>query len=311
MATGAVVTHTYPALGTYTARVTATNSLGQQTATTLVTVVDEPIAGLAAANNGPTALGSPTTLTATLASGTNPTCTWNLGDGSPLFPALCPLPLEPFFLTHTYAAVGSYTAVVTASNYGSTATATTTVLVEEAVAGLQAVNDSPTALGDPTILIASVTAGTDVQYRWDLGDGTVLLLPFLAHVYPALGDYTAVVTASNQVSLLTATTTVHIVPDVPITGLRAHNDGPTPLGRITILSATVTAGSNITYTWALGDGTAGSGAVLTHTYPVLGTYTAVVTASNSVSRSQATTVVTVKWPYAVYLPLVVRNESTR
>ncbi|MBN2257992.1 MAG: hypothetical protein JW704_09230, partial [Anaerolineaceae bacterium] len=34
------------------------------------------------------------------------------------------------------------------------------------------------------------------------------------------------------------------------------------------------------------------------------THTAVVTASNSVGRSQATTVVTVRWPYAIYLPLV-------
>lgn len=62
------------------------------------------------------------------------------------------------------AAVGIYTAVVTASNSLGLVTATTTVVVEKAVAGLHAANDSPTTLGRPTALTATVTAGTHVLY---------------------------------------------------------------------------------------------------------------------------------------------------
>jgi PKD repeat protein len=297
---GALVTHTYPALGPYTAVVTASNSVSLLTATTTVMIVDEPITSLSAASDSPTALGTPTTLSATVVAGGHVVYDWDLGDGAGGSGAL---------LTHTYAAVGAYTAVVTASNVGSTGTATTTVRVEQAVSGLRAVNDSPTALGRPTALAAAVAAGTDVHYRWDLGDGTVLFLPFLAHIYPALGTYTAVVTASNSVSLLTATTAVLIVPDVPIRGLAAANDSPTVLGRPTTLSATVAAGTNVTYTWALGDGTMGAGAVLTHTYAAAGVYTAVVTASNSVGLLRATTPVTVVRPlFSIYLPLAWRGR---
>ncbi len=94
---------------------------------------------------------------------------------------------------------------------------------------------------------------------------------------------------------------------VPISGLRATNDGPTPLGSPTVLTATVDAGTNITYTWAFGDGTIGSGSVVTHIYPAPALYTATVTATNTINTLVSTTQVTVN-PYAIYLPLVFRNH---
>jgi YD repeat-containing protein len=81
--------------------------------------------------------------------------------------------------------------------------------------------------------------------------------------------------------------------DEPIAGLAATNDSPTLAGQLTTLTATVTAGTNVAYTWAFGDGEMGSGSVVTHTYLDAGVYTAVVTASNSVSVLTATTTVTI------------------
>jgi len=55
--------------------------------------------------------------------------------------------------------------VVTAGNTINTLTATTVVTInEEPIAGLAAVNDSPTALGEPTTLTATVTAGDPVAF---------------------------------------------------------------------------------------------------------------------------------------------------
>jgi len=80
------------------------------------------------------------------------------------------------------------------------------------------------------------------------------------------------------------------------------------VGSPTTLTATITAGSHVTYSWAFGDETTGSGAVVTHTYPGAGVYTAVVIASNPVSALTATTTVTITRPgWFVYLPLVVRT----
>jgi PKD repeat protein len=187
-------------------------------------------------------------------------------------------------------------------------TFTTTVTADEAIAGLEATSDSPTVLGDPTTLTATITAGTNVTYTWGLGDGEFGSGAVVAHTYLAPGIYTAVVTAGNSVSELTATTTISIT-DAPVAGLAASNDSPTLLGSVTTLTATTTGGSNVTYTWGFGDGAYGRGEVVLHTYPDVGVYTAVVTASNSVSLLTATTTVTIFGSYRyIYLPVVIKDR---
>ena len=69
--------------------------------------------------------------------------------------------------------------------------------------------------------------------------------------------------------------------DVTITGLSATNDGPTTIGDTTMLSASVSTGTNVAYLWDFGDTHTGSGAVVAHTYAAPGDYIATVTASNS------------------------------
>jgi PKD repeat protein len=119
------------------------------------------------------------------------------------------------------------------------------------------------------------------------------------------GMYTAVVTASNSVSTITATTTVTV--DDSISGLAASNSSPTVLGGSTAFTATVVSGTNVLYTWDFGDGNTGTGATANHSYLAAGVYTAVVTATNSISVLVAHTVVTIEPPeYLVYLPLIAR-----
>ena len=108
----------------------------------------------------------------------------------------------------------------------------------------------------------------------------------MINTYEDVGFYTAIVTAVNRVSAVTATTAVTIT-DIPISGLVATNDSPTALGNTTTLSASVTDGTNATFFWAFGDGTTGNGGLVTHVYPDAGEYTAVVTASNSANELQS------------------------
>jgi parallel beta-helix repeat protein len=84
------------------------------------------------------------------------------------------------------------------------------------------------------------------------------------------------------------------VQDTPINGLTATNDGPQPDHNPVVLTATVSGGSNVSYTWDPGDGSAPqNGRVVTQTYTSPGTYTAVVTATNSVGQETASTEVTI------------------
>jgi uncharacterized repeat protein (TIGR01451 family) len=116
-------------------------------------------------------------------------------------------------------------------------------------------------------------------------------------------------TVSDRYPLDNHTTVTVTVGDVAITGLSATNDSPTAIGTPTGLEAFVTAGTNIVYTWAFGDGTTGTGNPIAHTYPTTGTYTAVVTATNSVSQMTATTTVEIVEWYRLYLPLVMRKSA--
>jgi hypothetical protein len=65
-------------------------------------------------------------------------------------------------------------------------------------------------------------------------------------------------------------------PAMPISNLSATNDSPTTFGQMTTFTATVSAGSGISFTWDLGEQTAGGRQVVTHTYSATGSYTAVV-----------------------------------
>jgi PKD repeat protein len=168
-----------------------------------------------------------------------------------------------------------------------------TVVVEaKPIEGLTAINDSPTGLGGLTTLTATITAGTGVSYLWDFGDETMGMGQVATHVYPTIGVYTAVVTASNNLGSVMTTTMVTIV-ESEIGGLTATNDSPTAFGALTTLTATITSGMNVTYDWNFGDGITGTGDIVTHIYPEVGVYEAVVTATNETSLVTATTSVTI------------------
>ena len=177
---------------------------------------------------------------------------------------------------------------------------------DTSISGLTAVNDGPTILGAATQLSASIMNGSNVSYEWDFGDSTSGSGAVTSHAYSAPGEYTAEVTATNSVSQLKANTLVQV--DEAITDLAADNNGPTPLGNATQLSATIANGSNVSYEWDFGDSTSGSGSILNHVYSAPGSYTAEVVATNSVSQDTATTLVEVhgelQW---VYLPLQVNQ----
>jgi hypothetical protein len=151
------------------------------------------------------------------------------------------------------------------------------------------------------------SAGDQVSYNWNFGDGPTTGAGItVIHTYSIVGSSTTI-TAANSMSAVSATSQVTIT-DIPLSGLSATNNGPTAIGGVITLTATVSAGSNVTYTWNFGDGSSlAIGQVVTHTYPfsIMSRFTATVTAVNSVSsQSVSTTVVII--PKRVYLPLVIK-----
>jgi uncharacterized repeat protein (TIGR01451 family) len=191
---------------------------------------------------------------------------------------------------------------------GAQGIVTSSVTAIQPVAGLSAVNNSPTTLSQPTAFTATVAAGGYVNFTWDFGDGSTGSGALAEHTYLLVGTYTVTVTASNTVSAQTTETTVLV--EEAISGLSSANSSPTILGQPTAFTATITAGSNVIFTWDFGDSSTGNSARIEHTYPSLGVYTATLTATNLVSQVMVPTVITIYTPgHKIYLPLNFRQVS--
>ncbi|MDM8527625.1 PKD domain-containing protein [Anaerolineales bacterium HSG24] len=284
-ATGKVVSHTYNQVGVYTATVTARNAYSNVVAKTAVKIKDVPISDLTVTHDGPTEIGQATLFSATVGAGTNVNYAWDFGDTTDTGAST----------NHTYAKVGSYSVVVTASNSTNTVSKTVIVPVEDVpVKGLTMTNSGATIIAEPMFFTASITSGTNVGYLWEFGDGAVLTSSTVSvsHVYTQVRSYNVKVIAENSTNSMAKEMTA-VVSDQTLVGLMAENDSPTKLGQTTMLTASGTTGTNIQYTWDLGDGTTATGAVVNHTYQNAGSYTANVTASNSANLITTTTMVTI------------------
>jgi len=133
--------------------------------------------------------------------------------------------------------------------------------------------------------------------------GNLLMEAYYGGWWPALELFDYLETLSYQAECaISSYDHGFFYDDVPITGLLATNDGPTALGDATTLSATLSAGTNVVYSWDFGDTHTGSGAVVAHTYAAPGDYLATVSASNSAGSVGTSTLVQVR--AYVFLPVV-------
>ena len=79
------------------------------------------------------------------------------------------------------------------------------------IANLKIANNSPTIINQPTEFSATSTTITNIAYTWDFGDGSTATGETVSHIYAQLGRYTATLTARNEVSTVSATTSVEII----------------------------------------------------------------------------------------------------
>jgi PKD repeat protein len=198
--------HTYNSAGNYTATLTVTDNGGLTHSASVGITVTAPAANLppnAVAAANPTSGAAPFIVNFTGSNSTDPdgsivSYSWNFGDGTSSTLA------NP---QHTYNSAGSYTATLTVTDNGG--------LTNSASVGITvtapAVNQPPNAVaaGSPNSGTAPLTVnftgsnstdsdGSIASFSWNFGDGGSSTLANPQHIYNTAGNYTAILTVTDN-----------------------------------------------------------------------------------------------------------------
>ena len=185
----------------------------------------------------------------------------------------------------------------------------TTLCQELSGVGFSCFPPAPVA-GQPITFTAVATGSRPILFSWAFGDGSYGSGPTVTHTYSAAGDYTVALTVSNECGFEVVTHTVAVAEAcVRPAGAGFTWTPPTPLvgEEVAFLGHVVTGTAPFTYTWAFGDGSYGSGAVVTHTYGLGGDYPVTMSATNACGRAVVTQTIFVRAVHFVYLPIVLKG----
>ncbi len=200
--------HTYAAAGDYIIKLTVSNDQGFNTATRTVTIQGPPTAAFSVTEN---VGGDPFTVSVTDQSTGNPTSwEWDFGDGG------TSTEQNP---THTYAAEGTYTITLTASNAsGSSMTSGSVTIVDPPDAPVADFELLTNVFADPfrVRVVDQSSGGTPDTYEINWGDGTsdngTGFPPSTTdHIYGGAGSFTVRMTLTN----VTATDDFAILVNIP------------------------------------------------------------------------------------------------
>ncbi len=270
-------THTYSTAGTYTVTLNASNPYGFSLNTTVISVLDPPVAGFTA---NTTVIPTGSAVAFTDASTGNVTAwSWSFGDGetssqqSPV---------------HTYSTAGTYTVTLNASNPYGFSISTQTDYIDVGHPPAADFTTNATGGNAPlTVQFTDTTENTPTSWVWTFGDGGTSTLQSPVHTYTAAGTYTVSLTATNAYGEDTETKTDHITvltaPGASFTVNATEGNAP-----LTVAFTDTSTGDITGWAWTFGDGETSTAQSPSHTYAAPGTYTVTLNASNPYGYSLST-----------------------
>jgi PKD repeat protein len=279
--TGAMPSHTYAAPGTFTVQLCVTDDDGAEVCCeTTADIIEGPNQDPVCDAGGPYSgtPGQPVNFDGTGSTdpdGTIATYAWNFGDGSTGTGA------TP---THTYAGPGTFTVeLCVTDNDGAQSCCETTANISDTPnedpicdaggpytgAPGQPVNFDGTGSTDPD--------GTIVTYAWDFGDGSTGTGATPTHTYQATGTFTVELCVTDNDGAESCCETTANITGIPNEDPICDAGGPYSgtAGQPVNFDGTDSTdpdGTIVSYDWAFGDGSTGSGATPSHTYASPGVY---------------------------------------
>src|SRR2546426_5464111 len=229
--------------------------------------------------------GQAVSFTGSVSGGSPPySYSWSFGDGS------TGMGSSP---QHTYSSTGTPTVALTVKDNGSLQQ-TTTSQQSLTVSGVPppltasfAYSPSSTQAGEPVTFTASASGGTSpFTFSWSFGDGSTGTGSPVTHTYSSVGSYTTALTvkdSSTPLKTATSQKTVSVTsPPPPISVTFTLNPSSPDAGQSISFTASAFGGAPpYSYSWSFGDGSAGTGLQVTHTYNSDGTYQVTLTVADS------------------------------
>lgn len=148
------------------------------------------------------------------------------------------------------------------------------------------------ACGDATRTCAPAN-NPIVSYAWDFGDGRTASGRTASHAYDEAGTYVATLRVTDALGR-SASTTQSVTVSAAAGPSAAFDVSPTdPLAgqpvNFNAAASTAQPGRRLaTYTWDFGDGTFGSGQIVSHSYALARTYTVVLTVTDDTGKKATT-----------------------
>ncbi len=271
-ATGAFVSKTYAAAGTYTITLIVSNANGCTDSTKkTITLSAKPIAAFTVnnitqcANNNSYSF----TNTSSISSGTLQYI-WQFGDGTTS---------TQLNATKVYGSAGTYTVKLIAinanTNCNDTATTTVTVLAKPFaqfnIASPLCTNSKTVAFNNTSTNISTI--------NWNFGDGNTSLAYSPSNTYVNDGKYTVSLIVKNAGGCSDTASRIVNIAALPVASFNVNNSTQCFTGNSFSFSNTSANAAN--HAWSFGDGVGTTTISPTHSYLNTGTYNATLVVTNS------------------------------
>jgi PKD repeat protein len=266
---------TWNTAGVYLVTLTASNAAGSSTASALITVGIAPTAGFSTQAAGLSIVTNNLTQNAD-------SYTWSFGDGNTS---------TAYNPVHTYAATGTYTVVLEATNSCGVSTFSQVVTIAGSAPIAAFSSDIAAGCAGMTVQFNDHSAGDPSGWEWTFEGGnpatSIEQNPMVTYALP--GTYSVTLTASNIFGGNSTQLTNYIQVTLPPTaGFSFTTNGG-------VVNFANSAQGATDYAWSFGDGSTSTEKDPVHTYTASGSYTVGLTVTNACGAStlQLTVVVVV------------------
>src|SRR5881396_702319 len=247
-----------------------------------------PLSAIFSYNPSSPQVGQQVTFSASASGGTTPySFSWSFGDGASGTGSST---------SHTYSSAGTFNVVLTVKDSSSpqqTATSQQSVSVSSPPPGLTAsfvYSPSSPQIGQQVTFTASASGGTaPYTDSWSFGKGSSA-----THTYSSAGSFTVTLTVKDsgvpQQTVTSQKTVTVTSPPPPLSASFTYSPSSPQVGQTVSFTGSASGGTSpYSYSWSFGDGSTGTGSSVTHTYASTGSFTIVLTVSDSSSPQQTTT----------------------